>query len=86
MRDADAIKGGSVDETRIRLRSDIFRALTAERGATSIGEQVALTGVSRATLYRIRAGHPPSLANAMRMAEALGVPMNVLFERVQDAA
>jgi DNA-binding XRE family transcriptional regulator len=77
---------GVTDDAKVRLRRDVYEALVAERGAVSVAEQVDLIGLPRKTLYRIRRGDAPSLASAMKIADALGVPMSALFERVQDAA
>lgn len=77
---------GLIDASQLRLRVDVFDDLAAARGAASVPEQVKLTGVSRPSLYRIRAGKPPSFANATRILAALNVPLDVVFERAQDAA
>lgn len=69
-----------------RLRRGVYDDLIRQRGATTINEQVRLTGVTRATLYRILGGSHPSFASAMKISDALGVQLNVLFERVEDAA
>jgi transcriptional regulator with XRE-family HTH domain len=73
---------GSISGTTLRLRADVFDALAAERGARTLRQQAALTGVSRSTLSRIRRGEGlPSLDVAMQLAEKFGVPISVLFER-----
>ena len=69
-----------VNDTRIRLRRDIYDALVAQRGAKTMIEQVRLTGIPRRTLYRILNGSQPNAMNAMRIARALDQPVDVLFE------
>lgn len=69
------------DEPSFRLRRDVFEALAAKRGADTIDQQADLTGVSRASLVRIRGGKSPSLRNAARIAQALGVEIHVLFKQ-----
>lgn len=85
MRGTLPAKGSSGGET-FRLRREVFESLAESRGATTVNDQVRLTGVPRATLWRIRNGEAPSLASAVKIADALGVPMSALFERVRDAA
>lgn len=81
-----AARQGRTNDTRFRLRRDVYDRLTAKMNATTVDEQVRLTGVSRTTLWRIRTGSPPNLASAMRICDALGVHVDVLFERVEEAA
>lgn len=76
-----AVLAGTTDATRIRLRRDVYDALIEKKcdASTSVG-QAEFLGISRATLYRIRSGDPPSISSAMRIADALGVPVDALFE------
>lgn len=71
-----------MDDTRIQLRRGVYDELVATKGAETITAQVKLTGISRATLWRLRRGDSPSLPSAIRIADALGVPVDYLFERV----
>jgi transcriptional regulator with XRE-family HTH domain len=71
---------------RLRLRRPVFDDLATKHSATTVDEQVELTGVPRRTLCRIRAGGPPRFETAVQLADAFGVPMDELFERVEDAA
>lgn len=71
---------------RVRLRRDVFEAQMLERGAVTADAQVALLGVPRRTLFRIKAGDTPSLATAMRIADALGMAVPALFERTGGVA
>lgn len=82
MRDTCLAERGLMDDTRIRLRTDIYDQAVAAKGVKSINEQVSLTGISRSTLWRIRRGESPNLVSAIRISDALGVPLQVLFERV----
>lgn len=66
-----------------RLRRDVYDQLVAERGVPQVKDQTELTGLSRRTLTRLRKGEPPGHDTAMVLAEALGVPVGVLFERVK---
>lgn len=67
----------------LRLRRVIYDEMVTELGATTVAAQVKLTGVPERTLFRIRRGDPPSLNSAMRIADALGVPLPAIFERVE---
>lgn len=71
---------------RLRLRRPVFDQLALRHSATTVDEQVELTGVPRRTLCRIRAGGTPGLESAVKLSQALGVSMDELFERVEDAA
>jgi DNA-binding XRE family transcriptional regulator len=80
------IAQGVTDDAKVRLRRDVYEALAAKRGAESVAEQVALIGLPRKTLYRIRRGDNPSMASAVKIAAALGSSVDALFERIEDAA
>ncbi|WP_166344945.1 helix-turn-helix domain-containing protein [Phytoactinopolyspora limicola] len=69
-------------DDRLVLRRDVFDRLTAKAEAVTVAQQAALTGVPERTLYRIRRGDAPGLTSAMRISDALGVPLNVLFKRI----
>lgn len=80
-------RGNSVtNDAKYRLRTDVYEALMQDKGATTVTEQVRITGLPRKTLYRIRRGDSPSLATAMHLSEQLGLPLPALFERVREAA
>lgn len=71
------------DDADVRLRIEVYDALAAARGATTVVAQAKLHGVHRATLFRIRSGERlPSLELAMRMAADLGTTVEALFEQV----
>lgn len=48
------------------------RKLRLERG-WHLGELAKISGVSKATLFDVEGGHTPTLENAIRIANALGV-------------
>ena len=69
------------EDSRVRLRTDVFDALTADRGAKTNEARAELFGVNRSTIVRLRHGHfEASLALAMRIARKLGVNVEVLFK------
>jgi hypothetical protein len=74
----------AVTGRKTRLRRDVYDALTRERGANTVEAQARLLGIKTRTLWRIRAGGTPSLPNAVRIAEQLGVPLAVVFETLED--
>ncbi len=68
----------------MRLRVSVHDALTARKGAYNVKEQAELHGIHRSTMFRLRSGERvASLELAMKMAEDLDVPVEVLFERVR---
>ncbi|NED96482.1 helix-turn-helix transcriptional regulator [Phytoactinopolyspora alkaliphila] len=73
-------------DSPIRLRRDVYDALVAERGATTVAEQAKLTGIPERTLYRIRRGEAVSITSAMRLAGVLDVRLTALFERIKEDA
>lgn len=84
MHGAPALREGATNDTKFRLRRDVYDRLMENAGARTQLQQVELTGVPRRSLYRILNGlTEPSLANAMRIANALDVAFDVLFERVE---
>ncbi len=82
---SEAVAAGKAlaSESQYRLRRDLYDKLMARRGASTVDQQVEITGLPRATLYRIRQGSSPSLATAMAVADALGVTVETAFERVE---
>ncbi|EEP73541.1 hypothetical protein MCAG_03868 [Micromonospora sp. ATCC 39149] len=66
--------------SRIRLRTDVFDRLAAERGATTNAARARLCGMDRVNLLRIRKGQTPSLELALHMADRLGTKVEDLFE------
>lgn len=66
----------------VRLRASVYRALAASKGAKTVVACAALHGTNRQNLFKLLSGaRSASLDLAMRMAEDLGVPVEVLFER-----
>lgn len=62
------------------FRADEFDRLAEARGARTETAKAALAAVDRTTLYRLRKGQiSPNVSLAMRMARALGVPVEHLF-------
>jgi DNA-binding XRE family transcriptional regulator len=78
-------EAGRMSETKYRLRAGVFTDLARKRDATTRAAQAELTGLPRATFYRILSGQPPSMASAMQIADRLHVPLDALFERVESA-
>lgn len=70
-------------DAKVRLRVEVYDALAARRGVTTVVGQARLHGVGRQHMFRIRAGHRPSLTVAMRMADDLGTTVEALFEQVK---
>lgn len=71
------------DSASLRLRVDRIRKRAAERGANSVAEIAALIGVTRQHMYLLFNGtHLPSAPTAQRMADALEMPVEDLWERV----
>lgn len=65
-----------------RLRLEVYDALAAKKGATTVKEQADLHDMHRGHLYRIRSGERQvSLSLAMRMATDLETTVEALFER-----
>lgn len=80
VRDMDVTAAGP----KLRLRLDVFDETVAERRISTRAEQEATLGLTRRTISRLRKGHQPSFATAVRVADALGVPLMALFERVEE--
>lgn len=71
----------SAPPSPIRLRTDVFDALTLRKGATSEVERARLLDINRTTLYRIRIRRvTPTLQLAMRIADRLDSTVDELFE------
>lgn len=67
----------------VRLRVDVYDALARRKGHESVAAQAAWHGISVSQLFNLRAGRSmPGLDTAMRMAADLGVPVEVIWERV----
>lgn len=78
-RDVSAPKG----DATLRLRVELLDQLMAGRGIRSVAELARLTGISRSTLFRLRAHEvDASGPTAMRLAEIVCVPVESLFRRV----
>jgi transcriptional regulator with XRE-family HTH domain len=63
----------------------VATALKVVRTVRNLRRQdvAALAGISRTTVARIEAGrHQPQTATAVKLADALGVPVGLLLERV----
>lgn len=74
------------DLPRVRLRAEVFDALMARRGITSVVAQAAALGTNRSTLFRLRAGETtPLLDLAMDMARLAGTSVEALFELVTES-
>lgn len=69
-------------DTVVRLRVEVFDALMAAKGVTSVAEQARVVGVHRATIFRLRAGSGTSARTAMKLAAACRTTVDKLFERV----
>lgn len=77
--DTSATRG----DAQVRLRVDVYDALAASKGYTSVESQATWHGLNRATLFDLRGGKTqPRLETAMRMAADLGVAVEVIWERV----
>lgn len=71
-------------DAKARLRVEVYDALAAKRGVTTVVAQAQLHGIGRQHMFRIRSGKwNPSLPVAMRMAADLGTTVDALFERVE---
>lgn len=76
---------GDESEPGTRLRVEVYDALAASRSLETVPQQAERHGISRAHMYRIRAGHRVAgLGLAMKIAEDLGTTVETLFERVTD--
>lgn len=65
-----------------RLRSNVFDALMLAKGVRTVEEQAERCRVDRATMFRLRSGATStSLDTAMKLAEAAGTTVEVLFGR-----
>lgn len=61
-----------VSATRGQQGATSVRKLRLERG-WHFGQFAKISGVSKATLFDVEGGHTPTLENAVRIANALGV-------------
>lgn len=78
---ADATKPEA--NATVRLRVQVFDALTASQGAHTEMDRAHLIGIHLTTMYRIKLGQmTPRLDLAMRIADQLGVRVEDLFELV----
>jgi DNA-binding XRE family transcriptional regulator len=67
----------------IRLRVEVYDALAARKGLTSVTAQAKKHGIDRTNMSLIRAGRKGvSLPLAMRMAADLDTTVEALFGRV----
>jgi DNA-binding phage protein len=80
--DAPAHPSDGRATTKLRLRVDVYDPLAGAKGHPSVASQAEWHGLSRATLFRLRAGGPPGLDTALRIAEDLGVDLPVVWEQV----
>lgn len=68
----------------VRLRVQVYDTLAAAKGYRTVEAQARWHGLNRATLFDLRAGKTqPMAATAMGIAADLGVPVEVIWERVQ---
>jgi DNA-binding phage protein len=72
----------SAQDATVRLRVAVYDALALSKGYTKVEAQASWHGIARSTLFRLRGGGVPEMATAMRMASDLGVPVEVIWERV----
>lgn len=71
------------DANHVRLRVTVYDELAKAKGYPTVVSQAAWHGLNRATLFDLRAGRTvPLLDTAMDMAADLGVPVEVIWERV----
>lgn len=69
-------------DAKVRLRVEVYDALAAKRGATTVVAQAKLHEIGRQHLFDIRAGRSlPSLPLALRMASDLETTVEALFGR-----
>ena len=72
-------------DAKVRLRLEVYDALAAQRGVTSVVDQARLHGIGRQHMFDLRAGRAqPSLPLAMRMAADLGTTVEALWEWVMQ--
>lgn len=75
-------RGNGSHTPRLRLRWDRIRTLARAKGAVSVAELATLFGLSRQHTYLlIRGVHFPGAETALRMAAALEIPVDDLWER-----
>jgi len=75
----DASSQSTVDS--VRLRTEVYDALAAAKGYKTAESQAIWHRTARSNWFRIRAGGPPRLTTAMRVAADLGVAVEVIWER-----
>lgn len=74
-------RSSSATPSPIRLRTDVFDRLAAERGAVNKADMARLVGIDRTTLWRIRERKvTPTSETALQIAQRLGVAVEDLFE------
>ena len=79
------LKGSASETSRVVLNEDLFRTRTRALGARTDLERCNLAGISRASLYRWRAGTVTPSFDALRnVARRLDVDLNQLVREVTD--
>lgn len=75
-------RGNGSHTPRLRLRWDRIRTLARRKGAVTVPELARLFGLSRQHMYLlIRGVHLPSAETTLRMAAALEIPVDDLWDR-----
>lgn len=76
----------SLDDAKVRLKLPVYDRLIEPYGLATAPQQARWHGIDRAHMYRLRNGQrEPGLKIAMKIARDLGVPVEALFEWVDDA-
>lgn len=63
----------------LQLRTDVYDALAAAKGYTTVVGQARWHGIARSTMFRLRAGGRAELSTAARIAADLAVPIEVVW-------
>jgi DNA-binding XRE family transcriptional regulator len=66
----------------LKLRADRIRKRAADRGAGSVALMAEMFGISRQQMYMLLRGiYLPSAPTAQKMADALEMPVEDLYDR-----
>lgn len=67
-----------------RLQATAWKLRAVELGIRPTARAVALAaGIPKTTLYRVVRGQPPNAATVAALLDTLGLPFELLFERVE---